>query len=167
MGCLITSNISINCDSLKRVGGLNSTVWIFNISDLNTPIDGNLDGYVTNIPLLTYRTLYKIEGPKYSHSFEVNEIRDDDDGTVQWEHKLMLKIVNTTPEDDALLEDLSVSEVGAIVLTGNREFIILGGQNAYAANLGCGFNLTLETNASYINHGWNVNDRAIIADAFN
>jgi hypothetical protein len=45
----------------------------------------------------------------------------------------MLKIVNTTPEDDALLEDLSVSEVGAIVLTGNREFIILGGQNGMTA----------------------------------
>jgi hypothetical protein len=129
MGCKITSGITINCDSLKRVGGLNSALWLFNISDLATPINSLIDGYTTNIPLLTYRTLYKVEGPKYSHSFEVNEIRDDEDGTVQWEHKLILKIVNTTPEDDAFLEDLTVADVGAIVLTSNREFVILGGQN--------------------------------------
>lgn len=35
-----------------------------------------------------------------------------------------------------------------------------------AASFNSGFDLTLETNASYINHGWNVNDRAIISSAF-
>lgn len=36
----------------------------------------------------------------------------------------------------------------------------------YANNLESGYDLTLETNASYINHGWNTNDRAIIASVF-
>lgn len=41
MGCTITSGITINCDSLKRVGGLNSALWLFNISDLATPINSH------------------------------------------------------------------------------------------------------------------------------
>tara|TARA_R110000868_G_scaffold378961_2_gene644615 strand:+ start:614 stop:1159 length:546 start_codon:yes stop_codon:yes gene_type:complete len=128
MPCNITAGITISCDALKRVGGLNKRLWLFNISSLNTPIVALTDGFVTDIPLTTYATLYKIEGNKYSHSFEVNEQRSDE-GNVQWEHKLMVKIVNTTPTDDAIFEDLTVSEVGAIVQTGNNEFLILGAQN--------------------------------------
>jgi hypothetical protein len=36
----------------------------------------------------------------------------------------------------------------------------------YANGLGSGFDLTLETNASYTTHGWNTNDRTIIATEF-
>ena len=128
MACTITSGISITCDALKRVGGLNKRFWLFNISNLTTPIVALTDGYVTDINLATYATLYKFEGNKYSHSFEINEQRSDE-GNVQWEHKLMAKIVNTDPTADAILEDLAVSEVGAIVQTGNNEFLILGAQN--------------------------------------
>ena len=37
---------------------------------------------------------------------------------------------------------------------------------SFASTLGSGFDLTLSTNASYTTHGWNVNDRAIIASEF-
>lgn len=128
MACGISSGLSITCDALKRVGGINKRVWLGNISDLASPIVALTDGYVTNIPLSTYRTLYKIEGTKYAHFFEINEQRGEE-GNVQWEHKLMLRIANTDPTSDALLEDLTVSEVFAIVQTNNNEFIILGAQN--------------------------------------
>lgn len=36
----------------------------------------------------------------------------------------------------------------------------------FANNLGSGFDLTLETDVSYDDHGWNTNDRAIIATEF-
>lgn len=132
MGCTISSGISITCDALKRVGGINKRVWLFNMTDLSTPIVALTDGYVTNIPLTTYQTLYKIEGAKFAHSFEINEQRSDE-GNVQWEHKLMLKVVNTDPTMDAILEDLTTSEVGAIVQTNNNEFLILGAQNGLSA----------------------------------
>lgn len=132
MGCVISSNFTINCDALKRVGGLNKRLWLFNISDLTTPIVALTDGYVTNIPLSTYRTLYKVEGPKYAHSFEVNE-QYGEEGNVQWEHKLMIKLMNIDPTGDAFLEDVTVSEVGAIVQTNNNEFLILGAQNGLTA----------------------------------
>lgn len=41
----------------------------------------------------------------------------------------MLKVVNTTPTEDALLEDMTVGEFGAIVQTNNNEFLILGATN--------------------------------------
>ena len=126
--CGITSGLGITCDALKRVGGLNKRVWLFNISALASPIVALTDGFVTNIPLTTYQTLYSIDGTKFAHSFEVNEQRSDE-GNVQWEHKLMLKVINITPTADAILEDLTVSEVGAIVQTNNLEFLILGAQN--------------------------------------
>lgn len=126
--CGITAGISITCDALKRVGGINKRVWLFNISALSTPIVALTDGFVTNIPLTTYQTLYSIDGTKFAHSFEINEVRSDE-GNVQWEHKLMLRVLNITPTTDAILEDLTVSEVGAIVQTNNLEFLILGGQN--------------------------------------
>lgn len=128
MACLITAGVSITCDALKRVGGLNKRFWLFNMSSLTTPIVGLTDGYVTDINLSTYQFLYKFEGNKYSHSFEITEQRSDE-GNVQWEHKLMAKFVNTSPIEDAILEDLTVAEVGAIVQTNNNEFFILGAQN--------------------------------------
>lgn len=128
MGCLITAGISINCDALKRVGGVNKRFWLFNISSLTTPIVALTDGYVTDINLSTYQFLYKFEGNKYAHSFTVVPQRSDE-GNVQWEHKFMPVLVNTTPTEDAILEDLAVSEVGAIVQTNNNEFLILGAQN--------------------------------------
>lgn len=128
MACSISTGLTITCDSLKRVGGLNKDLWLFNLSDLATPIVAVTDGYVTNVPLSTYRTLYKIQGTKFAHSFEINEQRSDE-GLVQWEHKLMLKVMNSNPTDDALLEDLTVGEFGGIVRTNNNEFLILGAQN--------------------------------------
>jgi len=132
MACSISSSISITCDALRRVGGVNKRIWLFNMTDLSTPISALADGYVTNIPLTTYRSLYKIEGAKFAHSFEVTEKRSDE-GNVQWEHKVTIKVVNTTPTTDAVLEDLCTSEVGAIIQSNNNEFLIFGAANGLTA----------------------------------
>lgn len=79
MACSISSNLTITCDALKRVGGLNKRVWLFNISDLATPIVATTDGYVTNIQITTYRNIYKNESKKFTHSLVVNEQNADDD----------------------------------------------------------------------------------------
>lgn len=133
MGCVITSGITIACADLKRVGGINKRFWLFNLDDLATPIAAAQTGYVTNIPLTTYRTLYKVEGAKFSHSFEINEQRTDS-GNVQWEHKLIMKVFNSDPTEDATLEQFAVGEFGAIVQTNNLEFLILGAQNGMTSS---------------------------------
>ena len=132
MACSITAGITITCDALKRVGGVNKRLWLFNMSGLATPISATTDGYVTNIPLTTYQTLYKVEGAKFAHSYEITEQRSDE-GNVQWEHKVMIKVVNTSPTEDAILEDLTTSEVGVILQTNNNEFLIFGAANGLSA----------------------------------
>lgn len=132
MGCTISAGITIGCNDLKRVGGLNKRLWLFNMDDLASSIVALTSGYVTNIPLTTYRTLYKIEGPKFAHSFSIKEQRTEE-GNVAWEHSLMVKVFNTDPTEDAILENLTVGEFGAIVQSNNQEFYILGGQNGLTA----------------------------------
>lgn len=132
MACTITTGINITCADLKRSGGLNKRLWLFNLDDLSTAIVATQAGFITNIPLTIYRTLYKIEAAKWAHSFEVNE-QVTESGNVQWEHKLMLKAFNTDPTEDLTVETLGIGEFGAIVQTNNLEFLILGAQNGMSA----------------------------------
>ena len=127
MSCGIGSGIGIACVDLKRVGGVNKRVWLFNIDDLRTGIDVT-QSYITTLNLITYATLYKFEGAKYSHSAEAKLVRTEA-GNVSWEHTVNLKINNTTYQEDAVLESLGVAEVGAIVQTNNNEFLIYGAGN--------------------------------------
>lgn len=127
MSCSISSGIGIACADLKRVGGVNKRIWLFNLDDLRTGIDVT-QSYVSTLNLITYATLYKFEGAKYSHSAESKLVRTDA-GNVSWEHTVNLKINNTTYQEDAVLEALGVAEVGAIVHTNNNEFLIYGAQN--------------------------------------
>lgn len=127
MSCSISSGIGIACADLKRVGGVNKRVWVFNLDDLRTGIDVT-QSYISTLNLITYATLYKFEGAKYSHSAESKLVRTDA-GNVSWEHTVNLKINNTTYQEDAVLEALAVAEVGVIVQTNNNEFLIYGAQN--------------------------------------
>jgi hypothetical protein len=133
MACTIGAGIGIACQDLRRAGGLNKRFWLGNIDDLATPFSATLNGYVTNIPFSTYRSLYKFEGPKFSHSFEINE-QTTEGGNTQWEHKLIAKLLNTAPQEDRVIEDLSVSEVFAVVQTSNAEFLILGAANGMTSD---------------------------------
>jgi len=127
MSCSISSGIGIVCNDLKRVGGVNKRVWLFNLDDLRTGIDVT-QSYVSTLNLITYATLYKFEGAKYSHSAEAKLVRTEA-GNVSWEHTVNLKINNTSYQEDAVLEALAVAEVGAIVQTNNNEFLIYGAGN--------------------------------------
>lgn len=127
MGCNISSGIGLTCSDLRRVGGVNKRVWLFNIDDLRTPIDVT-QTYITTLPLSAYTLLYKFEGVKYSHSAEAKLLRTEE-GNVSWEHSVTLKINNTTYQEDNVLENLAIAEMGAIVQTNNKEFLIYGASN--------------------------------------
>ncbi len=127
MACTISSGISIDCNNLRRQGGLNKRLWLFNLEDLRTSIDVT-QSTVTTLNLITYATLYKFEGAKYSHSATSKAVRSDA-GNVSFEQTVMMKISNTNATEDAVLQDLSVAEVGAIVQTNNNAFLIYGAGN--------------------------------------
>ncbi len=131
--CGITAGIDISCSDLRRTGGVAKNVWLFNISDLRAAIDVDASSYITTIELNTYATLYRFEGAKFSHSATSN-LAKTDSGNVSFTHELMMKVYNTNPTEDGVLQDLSVSEVGAIVQTNNDEFLIYGAGNGLSAS---------------------------------
>jgi hypothetical protein len=45
-----------------------------------------------------------------------------------------LRLFNSSPSDDAAIEDLGVAEVGVIVRTNAGEFLIYGAENGLTSN---------------------------------
>lgn len=133
LNCRITSGIDVNCDSLRKPGGLSREVWSFNLSDLTAPLPVELAQYVTNLPLATYQGLYKFSGTKYSHEFTWTEQKGDG-GNVSYIQSLTLRLFNSTPTDDATIEDLAVSDTVHIVKTNAGEFLILGAENGLSSD---------------------------------
>ena len=142
MSCGINGGVTITCADLRRVGGTQQTIWLGNIADLATLFDPIAIGnnYVSTIPFTTYKSLYRIQGPKFSHSADCTQ-QVSDAGNVSWMHKVILRVFNDNPTVDGVLQDLSVAEVFAIVQTNNQEFLMYGignGMRATSATLPTG-----------------------------
>ncbi len=58
LNCGITDGMGIDCEDLRKPGGVYRAAWVFNLSDLRTPIDVTIADYVTNLNFFTYRSLY-------------------------------------------------------------------------------------------------------------
>lgn len=128
LNCLFNAGIDVDCDDLRKPGGLSREAWGFNLSDLTAPLPVTSANYVTNIPLTTYRGLYKFSGTKYSHEFVWTEQKGDG-GNISYTQTLTLRLFNSNPTDDAAIEDLSVADSVWIVKTNAGEFLILGAEN--------------------------------------
>lgn len=126
--CLFNTGIGVTCDQLRKPGGLLKDVWGFNLSDLVTPLPVDLAQYITTIPLATYRGLYKFSSTKFSHDFTWTEQKGDG-GNVSYIQTLNLRLFNSTPTDDAAIEDLQLADSVWIVKTNAGEFLILGAEN--------------------------------------
>lgn len=135
MPCGISSGISVTCDSLKRVGGVKKAAYLFNLADLSTySIDAS--GYVTDLNFTVYKGLYKIESRKQSHSGGSTLVVQDPGGNKFFQHDAIIKVFPLTPDDDEVIEDLAVADIGLILETNNREFILLGTYNGLEMTAG-------------------------------
>lgn len=126
--CLFNTGMGVTCDDLRKPGGLFKDAWGFNLTDLTAPLPVTLAQYVTNIPLATYRGLYKFSSTKFSHEFTWTEQKGDG-GNVSYIQSLTLRLFNSTPTDDAAIEDLQLADSVWIVKTNAGEFLILGAEN--------------------------------------
>lgn len=133
LNCLITAGIDVNCDDLRKPGGLYREAWVFNLSDLSAPLAVTLESYITNLPLTTYRGLYKFAGTKYSHEATWTE-QTSDGGNKSYAQSVTLRLFNSNPTHDAAIEDLGVAEVGVIVRTNAGEFLIYGAENGLTSD---------------------------------
>lgn len=134
MSCGITDGISITCADLKRVGGVKKDAYLFNISDLSTYSFTN--GYVSALNFILYAGLYKFSSRKQAHSGGWVPVVQDPGGNKFFQHDVILKLFSDDPDADAIEEALLVSEVGIILETNNREFVLYGPYNGMEVTAG-------------------------------
>ena len=135
MACGISSGLSVNCTNLKRVGGVDKRAYAFNLSDLDNYVF-DADNYISDINFIAYAGLYKIESRKQSHSGGYTLVNQTPGGNTFFQHDAIIKAFPLTPDDDLVIEDLAVSNVGLILETNNREFILYGTYNGLEMTAG-------------------------------
>lgn len=147
LNCLITAGIDVNCDDLRKPGGLYREAWVYNLSSLSAPLAVDAESYITNLPLSTYVGLYKFAGTKYSHEATWTE-QTSDGGNKSYAQSVTLRLFNSNPTHDAAIEDLGVAEVGVIVRTNAGEFLIYGAENGLTSDGSTGGNGRQATDAT-------------------
>ena len=133
LNCGISAGVDVNCDDLRKPGGISKEVWGFNLSDLLNPLPVTLAQYVTDLPLVTYAGLYRFAGTKYGHEYNWTE-QTGDGGNKSYQINLTLRLFNSNPTDDAAIEDLGVAETVFVVKSNAGEFFILGAENGISSD---------------------------------
>lgn len=132
LNCGISDGMGIDCEDLRKPGGLYRAAWVFNLSDLRSPIDVTLATYVTNLNFSTYRSLYLFESAKFSHEGTWQQ-QNGDGGNISYLQTVILRLANNNPSADKVIEDASVAELGVIVKTNAGEFLIFGAENGLSS----------------------------------
>lgn len=135
LDCGITDGIGIDCEDLRKPGGYYRAVWAFNLASLRIPIDVSLAAYVTSLEFLTYLSLYKFESTKFSHE-AVWAQQNGDGGNVSYLQTVTLRLPNSNPAADKVIEDASVSELGIITRSNAGEYQIWGAENGLSSGDG-------------------------------
>lgn len=133
--CGISSGIDYDCRSKQRISGIKQA-WLFNHGLLTSPIDPNGTGYVTGLEFDGYDGLYPFDAGKFSHSATSTISVNTDSGAVSFLQSVILRLFVDSPEEIQVLADLTVADVGAVVLTNNGEFRIYGAVNGLSATEG-------------------------------
>lgn len=131
--CGISDGIDINCQDLRKPGGVYRIAWAFNLGDLRVPIDVTIADYVTNLEFNVYRSLYLFESTKFSHDATWQQ-QNGDGGNVSYIQTVNLRVSNSDPAADRVIEDASVSELGIITRSNAGEFLIWGAENGVASD---------------------------------
>lgn len=123
--CLVTNGIGINCDDLRRVGGVDKDFYLANHDELvNVGYDSS--NYINDINFTAYKGLYKFKSRKQAHSGGYTPQVSGPGGNKYFQHDVTAKLYPATPDEDAILEALLVGTVVIILETNNDEFILYG-----------------------------------------
>ena len=131
MACEITNGLTIDCNGLRKTGGVNKRAFLFNIDDLTDYgyTGTGTSGYINALNFESYQGLYEFTSRKEAHSGGYTVVNAGDGGNKYYQHDVQLKLFSDTPTEDEVLEALLVAEVGIILETNNKEFILYGGFN--------------------------------------
>lgn len=131
--CKITAGVDVDCNDLRKPGGLFRDAWAFNLTDLVVPINVENVGFVTNLSFGVYKSLYRFSSTKYAHEATWTE-QTSDGGNKSYAQSVTLRLFNSTPAEDAAIENLGVAEVVIIVRTNAGEFLIYGAENGLTSD---------------------------------
>jgi Flp pilus assembly protein TadG len=106
--CLLTGGITIDCSSLKSVGGISKTFYAVSKENIASYAESN--GYITSIVLDAYTYMYKFVGQKRGNSKTVNLVVQAGANKF-FEHVFTGKLYTTSPTDDGVIEELAVTDV--------------------------------------------------------
>lgn len=135
LDCGIADGIDINCEDLRKPGGLFRTVWVFNLAALRIAIDASFAGYITDLEFQTYLSLYAFSSVKFSHE-AVWAQQSGDGGNVSYSQTVTIRVPTSNPAADRVFEDASVSELGVITRSNAGEYLIWGAENGLSAGDG-------------------------------
>lgn len=135
IACGISDNIDITCDALRKPGGLFKTVWVYNLDDLRVPIDVTLAEYITTLEFITYRSLYRFDSVKYAHEAVWTQ-QEGDGGNISYLQTVTLRLANSDPAADKVIEDATVSSLGVVTRSNAGEFLIWGAENGLSSGDG-------------------------------
>ena len=125
--CKITSSVDLTCDDLRRLGGLNNRFWIYSPSDATVdPL--SIEGYVEGLTFEVGASTFTFDSPDNSCSAGWEAVVAEG-GNKFFNHTVAIKLISTTPDDDATIEEMLVAKMAVIVETQNQEFLIYGINN--------------------------------------
>lgn len=126
MPCLIDAGAGINCEALRRVGGVNKRAYLFNVSEL-TSVGLDANNYINSLLFdTTYLGLYKYISRKQAHSGGYTAVTGGVGGNKFFQHDVILKLFPDDPTEDIVMETLIVSCPGIILQDNNDEFKVYG-----------------------------------------
>lgn len=128
MQCGITGGLSVDCDALRRVGGVNKRAFVGNLSDVES-YTTDVDGCITAITFAATTGLYELESRKASHSGGITAQVSGEGGNKFYTHDVQLKLFSSTCAEDKIIEELLVANLIIILETNNKEFLLFGQDN--------------------------------------
>ena len=116
--CKITAGVTIDCDDLRRLGGLNTRFWIYAPTDAVAGAP-SIEGYIEALTFTTGTNTFAFESPDNSCSAGWEAVAAEG-GNKFFNHTVAIKLAATTPADDEALEEMLVAKMAVIVETQNH-----------------------------------------------
>lgn len=123
--CGIGAGMTFSCDDKQdAAGGLKQDFYVANVGEIDSlSFDGN--GYVSSINFEAYKGLYKFKGVK-AKSTAGSDIQRGEGGIAYYPHEVNATLLDITPAQKEVLEDLAGSETVWILPTSTGRYEMYG-----------------------------------------
>lgn len=134
--CKAQYGIDLVCGDLIFPSGVDKCVYVGYKSELSTQISLTQSGAIATFAFVAYGGLRKFCGVKYSHKGD-DEIQKAAGGNLMFLHRIVLKLISLSTQDDVEIQRLLQATDAFIVLKDNNDQkLIYGAGNGLAGIAG-------------------------------